>query len=127
VIIAGFVSGDKDKNGFQEIAVDDLSNILRNESRDKHQIVDVRAPRELEREGMIESAINFELDHLRENLDKLDKNKPTIVYCARGLRGYVATMILENNGFKKLYNLGGGFNTWKKLGMEVKSYVTEDK
>jgi rhodanese-related sulfurtransferase len=36
-------------------------------------------------------------------------------------------MILQNNGFKKLYNLGGGFITWKKLGMEVSSYSTEEK
>jgi len=127
VIIAGFVSGNKDKNRFQEIAAENLYSIIRNERTNEHQIIDVRTPIELEREGLIESAINIELDHLRDNLERLDKEKTTIVYCARGLRGYVATMILENNGFKKLYNLGGGFNTWKKLGLEVKSFATEDK
>ena len=127
VIIAGFVSSNKDKNKFKEITADDLCNIIRSENKDKHQIIDVRAPIELERQGAIESSINIELDQLRNNLDGLDKEKPTIVYCARGLRGYVATMILENNGFKNLYNLGGGFNTWEKLGMEIKAYSTEDK
>ena len=127
VIIAGFVSGNKDKNKFHEINADDLCNIIRSENKDKHQIIDVRAPIELERQGMIESAVNIELDVLRDNLEGLDKEKPTIVYCARGLRGYVAIMILENKGFKKLYNLGGGFNTWKQLGMEIKSYSTENR
>jgi len=127
VIVAGFVSGNKDKNKFQEIAADDLSNILRSENKDKYQIIDVRAPIELERQGIIESAINLELDQLRNNLDGLDKEKPTIVYCARGIRGYVAVMILENKGFKKLYNLGGGFITWRKLGMDIKSFSTENK
>ena len=127
VIIAGFVSGNKEKNNFKEISVDTLSNIIRSENAGKHQIIDVRAPIELERQGVIESALNIELDSLRYNLDGLDKNKPTVVYCARGLRGYVAAMILENNGFKNIYNLGGGFVTWKKLGMEIKSLSTEDK
>ena len=127
VIIAGFVSGNKDKNNYKEITADDLCNIIRSENKDDHQIVDVRAPIELEKQGLIESSVNIELDGLRDNLDTLDKNKPTIVYCARGLRGYLATMILENNGFKNLYNLGGGFITWKKLGMEVKEYAPENK
>lgn len=127
VIVAGFVSQDKEKNKFKEMSADDLANILRSNTRETYQIVDVRAPIELEKQGMIESATNIELDHLRDNLGQLDKNRPVVVYCARGLRGYVGTMILQNNGFKKLYNLGGGFITWKKLGMEVSAYSTEEK
>jgi NADPH-dependent 2,4-dienoyl-CoA reductase/sulfur reductase-like enzyme/rhodanese-related sulfurtransferase len=126
VIVVGFVSGDKEKNKFQEISSEDLVNVLRNKNKESYQLIDVRAPIELEKQGVIENAINIELDRLRENLDQLDKDKTTIVYCARGLRGYVGTMILQNHGFKKLYNLGGGFLTWKKLGMEVSSYSTKD-
>ena len=88
--------------------------------------MDVRAPIVLEREGMIDSAINIELDSLRQNLDKLDKNKPVVMYCARGLRGYVGAMILQNHGFRKIFNLGGGFKTWEMMGMEVVSYSTKD-
>ncbi len=127
VIVAGFVSGNKDKNKFHEITADDLSMIIRSNEKENYQIIDVRAPIELEKQGMIESAINIELDLLRDNLDRLNSEKPTVVYCARGLRGYVAAMILENNGFKKLYNLGGGFNTWEKLGMEIKTFATEQR
>ncbi|MCG8308038.1 MAG: FAD-dependent oxidoreductase [Cytophagales bacterium] len=127
VVVAGFVSGNKDKNSFGEITADDLYNIIRSENKNDHQIVDVRAPVELEKEGFIKSSVNIELDQLRENLDALDKQKPTILYCAKGLRGYLATMILENNGFENVYNLGGGFSTWKKLGMEVAQYSAENK
>jgi len=126
VVVAGFVSGNKGKNKYKEMSADDLANILRGNVRHDYQIVDVRAPIELEKQGMIESAINLDLDTLRDNLDQLDKSKPTIVYCARGLRGYVGAMILQNNGFKTLYNLGGGFITWKKLGMEVATFTTRD-
>lgn len=126
VVVAGFVSGDKEKHKFQEMSTEDLLNLLRNNGHEAYQLIDVRSPLELEKEGMIENAINMELDSLRNNLHKLDKGKKTIVYCARGLRGYVGTMILENHGFKNLYNLGGGFLAWKKLGMEVRSYSTNE-
>lgn len=126
VIVAGFVSGDKEKNKFQEMSVENLLNLLRSNNKDAYQLIDVRSPLELEKEGIIENAVNIELDRLRENLHKLDKNKTTIVYCARGLRGYVGTMILQNHGFTRLHNLGGGFLAWKKLGMEVHSYTTHE-
>ena len=126
VIVAGFVSGDKEKNKFQEMSVENLQNLLRSNNRETFQLIDVRTPLELEKEGIIENSVNIELDRLRENLDKLDKEKTTIVYCARGLRGYVGTMILQNNGFTKLHNLGGGFLAWKKLGMEVHSYTSHE-
>jgi len=126
VIVAGFVSGNKEKNKFKEMSADDLATILRNKDRDKYQIIDVREPQELEKQGMIESAVNIELDMLRDNLHLLDNSKSIILYCARGLRAYVGIMILQNHGFKSLYNLGGGFNTWEQLGMEVTSYSTKD-
>jgi len=127
VIIAGFVSGNKDKHTFKEISADDLSTLIRNENKGSYQIIDVRAGSELEKEGLIDTAVNIDLNDLRDQLADLDKNKTTVVYCARGLRGYVGTMILENNGFKNIFNLGGGFNTWKKLGMETYSYATKSK
>ncbi|NJN26307.1 MAG: FAD-dependent oxidoreductase [Cyclobacteriaceae bacterium] len=127
VVIAGFVSGDKDKNKFKEISADDLSNVIRGEKFKKYQLIDVRGAIELEKQGMIATAQNLELDHLRETLGTLDKDVPTIVYCAKGLRGYLGSMILENHGFKHVFNLGGGFTAWKKFGLEIKSYSIENK
>lgn len=127
VIVAGFVSGDKDKNNFKEITADGLANLLRSENASHYQLVDVREPIELERQGMIDTAINIPLDSLRDRLSELEADKPTFVYCARGLRGYVAAMILENSGFSKLHNLGGGFLTWKKMGMEIKAFSAQYK
>ena len=82
-------------------------------------MLDVRTPTELESDGLIESAYNIELDELRGRLHELDPAKTTLVYCLRGLRGYIASMILENNGFKSVYNLGGGFKAWKEMGFDI--------
>jgi len=125
VIVAGFVSGDKAKTQFNEISPDTLQHIIETEKPENYQLIDVRTPLELEKLGTIANSINIELDSLRSNLDQLDKKKHTILYCAKGLRGYVATMILHNHGFSNISNLGGGFLAWKKYGMDVKSVLEE--
>lgn len=77
----------------------------------KTVILDVREP--LERDlGYIEGSVNIPVDDLRERHVELDKNKEIIVYCAIGLRGYVAGRILMQHGFKNVKNLSGGYSTY---------------
>lgn len=79
------------------------------------QLLDVRTEPEVVA-GTLTDAINIPLQRLRENLDQLDKNKPVTVYCGVGLRGYIAARILEQSGFREVYNLAGGYtlhrDTW---------------
>jgi len=125
VIVVGFVSGDKAKSKFNEISPDTLLHIIETEKTENYQLIDVRTPLEIEKLGAIANSRNIELDALRSNLDQLDKQKHTILYCARGLRGYVATMILKHHGFSNISNLGGGFLAWKKYGMDIQSVMQE--
>jgi NADPH-dependent 2,4-dienoyl-CoA reductase/sulfur reductase-like enzyme/peroxiredoxin family protein/rhodanese-related sulfurtransferase/TusA-related sulfurtransferase len=79
--------------------------------KDETIILDVRE--DIERElGFIEGSYHIPLDKLRERAGELDKNKNIIVYCAVGLRGYVGERILRQLGFKKAYNLSGGYTTY---------------
>lgn len=74
-------------------------------------ILDVRE--DIERElGLIEGSINIPVNSLRERISELDKEKTIIIYCAIGLRGYVAARILMENGFTNVYNLNGGYSTY---------------
>lgn len=106
--IAGFVA----QNSFEDIednkSIFDYTNgdDVKNED-DNHVILDVREPIEVEN-GALDGHINIPVNKLRENLDKLDKNKHYNVYCQVGLRGHVASRILSQNGFKNT-NLGGGY------------------
>lgn len=59
--------------------------------------------------GTIPGFINIPVDELREHLDELPKEKPIVVTCAVGLRGYLAYRILVQNGFKHVRNLSGGY------------------
>jgi NADPH-dependent 2,4-dienoyl-CoA reductase/sulfur reductase-like enzyme/rhodanese-related sulfurtransferase len=74
-------------------------------------ILDVRTPDEYEA-GSIEGAVNIPLDELRSRLDELPHDTDIYLYCQIGLRGYMATRILKQNGFKKVFNLSGGYKLW---------------
>lgn len=74
-------------------------------------LVDVRTTDEYSL-GSIPGAINIPVDELRSRLSELPKNKPIVVTCAVGLRGYLAYRILVQHGYKDVRNLSGGYKTW---------------
>ena len=93
-----------------DIKKDDLESIL----------LDVRTDEEFEM-GAIEGAKLIPLDSLRSRFSELDKTKTINVYCQVGLRGYLATRILLQHGFKAR-NLSGGYKTYlssKELASEI--------
>ncbi|CAM3592164.1 CoA-disulfide reductase [Paenibacillus lupini] len=81
-------------------------------SRDEQNaiLVDVRSKMEHDN-GHIPGSILIPVDELRGRLDELDRNKEIWVYCQVGLRGYTASRILRQNGFK-VRNLTGGYKTY---------------
>jgi len=74
--------------------------------------------------GHIKDAINIPVDSLREKIGELDKNKVILEYCQVGLRGYVASRILTQKGFK-VKNLTGGYKSVSSLNSKLKKdYVS---
>jgi len=78
------------------------------------QLIDVRTPREFTN-GFIEGAKNIDYngDSFEKQMKKLDKTKPVLVYCAAGGRSENAAELLQEWGFKEVYDLEGGYNGWK--------------
>ncbi|MBT2689126.1 CoA-disulfide reductase [Bacillus sp. ISL-47] len=73
-------------------------------------VIDVRE--EIERDmGFIEGSTNIPLGELRERLAELPQDEEIYIYCQVGLRGYLATRILVQNGFN-VKNLDGGYKTY---------------
>ncbi|PKR82065.1 CoA-disulfide reductase [Brumimicrobium salinarum] len=86
-------------------------------------LLDVRTPKEYE-EGTIPNALNIELDELRNQLDQLPKNQTIYIFCQVGLRGYLASRILMQNGFD-VKNLSGGYKYWKNTyGLKLETLET---
>lgn len=72
-------------------------------------LLDVRTEDEYSN-GHLEGAVNIPLDSLRARMGELDKNKEILEYCQIGLRGYVASRLLSQNGFK-VKNINGGYKS----------------
>lgn len=110
VVVNGYAATNAVFNGYREMSVEDLREQL--VAGADLQIVDVRHFDERDHLGKVPTSQWFELEHLREHLAELDPNKKTVLYCAKGLRGYVGYKILQHAGFKDIYNLAGGFKVW---------------
>ncbi|MFA5238180.1 MAG: CoA-disulfide reductase [Phycisphaerae bacterium] len=73
-------------------------------------LLDVRSPSELAKGG-IPTAVNIPVNQLRQRIDELPKNKTISVYCAVGIRSYIATRILKQKGFDANH-IPGGYSTY---------------
>lgn len=86
------------------------------------QLVDVRTPEE-RKEGYIENSQNIDYNSptFDEDILKLDKTKPVILYCKSGGRSSKCAEKLKEAGFVKIYDLKGGITQWKFEGLKIKT------
>lgn len=84
---------------------------LRDADLDKITLIDVRTQDEFAL-GAINGAINIPLDDMRQRLADIPRDKSIVLYCGVGLRGYLASNILCQNGFTDVRNLIGGYKTY---------------
>ena len=79
-------------------------------------IVDVRTPEEYET-GYIEGAINICVTcDAQKLLDNLKPENEILLYCRTGRRSATAAQILNENGYKAVYNMLGGITAWINAG-----------
>lgn len=74
-------------------------------------VIDVRNASEVAL-GTIDGAITIPLPALLPQLDELDPNAPTVVYCAGGYRSAIAASALRARGFRDVSDLVGGYGAW---------------
>ena len=85
-------------------------------------IVDVRTSEEF-KEKHIAGAKNLNINdtEFTTKLNELDKSKAIYIYCLAGGRSKRAADIAASNGFKEVYNLEFGINSWLSENKEVTS------
>lgn len=55
------------------------------------------------------------LGSIIHNIDLLEKEKPVVVYCRKGVRSHIAIQRLQQKySFNNLINLEGGLDAWQK-------------
>lgn len=95
-----------------------VTNISINEIPEKLQkkavLVDVRTPGEYA-EGHLPDALNIDVlaESFAEKIVKIRKNKNVLLYCRSGKRSLRAAAIMDSLGYKKVYNLEGGYIAWE--------------
>lgn len=108
VAVAGYVAGNilggkMHPLYWRELQATDLGKVT---------LVDVRTPDEFAL-GALKGAVNIPLDDMRERMNEIPRDKPAYLYCGVGLRGYLASNILLQNGFREVKNLVGGLKLYK--------------
>lgn len=104
VNMAGFMIDNIAKGTLKQWFLEDVSTLPHDGSV---TLLDTRTVGEYNR-GHIDGFKNIPVDELRERLNEVEKGKPVYVICQSGLRSYIATRILEGNGYDT-YNFAGGF------------------
>jgi hydroxyacylglutathione hydrolase len=69
--------------------------------------IDVRTPHKRDQK-YIAGNLSIPLNHLMENLEKLPKDRPLLVYCAGGYRLSLAASLLQGSGFDRVSEIAGG-------------------
>ena len=77
------------------------------------QLIDVRTPEEFV-QGTIHQAknIDFWATDFQQQIDQLDKNKTTLIFCRSGNRSGKALKLFKQKGFQNVLELEGGYSGW---------------
>ncbi len=110
VIIAGALGQNYYQGDWNPITPHQLKEKMN--SGEDIALIDVRNRLELAKRGPLPGATHIPIDLLRRELEKLDPDKETILYCAQGLRSYLGNRILAIKGFKRVRTLSGGLDNW---------------
>ena len=74
-------------------------------------VLDVRTPREWATK-YINGSVNLPLDHLRERIAEVPRDRRIAVHCAGGYRSSIAASILYQHGITNLIEMAGGLAAW---------------
>lgn len=87
------------------------------ETLPNEQLIDLRTANEIVATGKIANAqaIDFyEQKSFAQQVGQLDKQRPIMVYCARGRRSRQASQQLKDMGFTHIIDLDGGMGAWQQ-------------
>lgn len=95
----------------QSITVNELKQLLH--SNTAIQLIDVREADEHDEFNI--GGLLIPLGEIVQHVNEIEKEKPVIVYCRKGIRSQLAIQRLQDKyPFKNLINLIGGTEAWKK-------------
>ena len=107
-----------------EIVTLSVDDAIKHHGRDDVVFVDIRDPRELERDGKVPGAFSCTRGMLEFWIDPespyakpiFQEDKKFVFFCAGGLRSALAAKTAQEMGLENVSHIEGGFGAWKKAG-----------
>src|ERR1700743_1739013 len=123
---------DEDEAEIETMTAGDTLKVLNN---DDVVIVDIRDPREVERDGKIPGAFSCTRGMLEFWTDPkspyakpiFQQDKKFIFHCAGGLRSALAAKTAQDMGLKPVAHMAGGFGAWRDAGGPVVKWEPKKK
>jgi rhodanese-related sulfurtransferase len=123
---------DEAKKAIEEIEPADAVKLA---GRDDVVLVDIRDPRELERDGKVPGAFHCTRGMLEFWIDPdspyykpiFGEDKKFVFFCAGGLRSALAANTAQDMGLKPVAHVLGGFKGWKEAGGPTEAYAPKAK
>ena len=108
-----------------------VEEALKLHGRDDVVLVDIRDPRELERDGRVPGAFHCTRGMLEFWIDPespyhkpiFAQDKRFVFFCAGGMRSALAAATAHDMGLKPVAHIEGGFGAWKKAGGPVEAWT----
>ena len=100
----------------------------------KVTLVDLRDPRELDREGVVPGAFSATRGMLEFWVDPAspyykpifgEEDREFVLFCGGGWRSALATATLQEMGMTNVSHIAGGFAAWKKAGAPVEQQAPQ--
>ena len=87
----------------------------------KYILIDLRTDDEINNKGMIKGAqqIDFLSKDAEKQIEKLDRSKSYLIYCAGGGRSGECAELMQKLGFREVVDLEKGYDDWKRKGLET--------
>ena len=105
--IKSWIELKKQTNSIENIKAQDFMSL---NSNFDINILDVRSQNEY-LSGSVDGSLNIPLINLTDNLDKLNSNKRSYIYCKGGYRSMIASSILNSKGINDITNIIGGYDS----------------
>ncbi len=116
----------------QTLSVEEAQALL---VREDVVFIDLRDPRELEREGRMPQAVHCPRGMLEFWIDPespyakpvFQEDKQFVFFCAGGWRSALAAKAAQEMGLKPVAHIAGGFGAWKKSGAPFEAAEPRDQ
>ena len=121
--IYGYLSGGfpvwfKGSGDFETVNTWSVHDLLPNMGKKSLFLLDVRKENEWIKER-IDGSHNIYIGLLKDNLEKVPKDKHVVVSCDTGYKASIGTSILQMKGYNNVTNILGSMISWKKAGYPV--------